>query len=171
VFAAVEVRDAADVLRNWDQIKRDERGTAASLFGDLPGNLPALLYARKVQRRAAAGGETSAVDPAVAGAATGGEKTGAAPAVAGAATGGEKTGAAPAVAELRSRVAALEDSASKEDSFERVGELLFAAVAAARALGVDPELALRQATLRFETRVTAASAAATPIPEGDDTIR
>ena len=139
VFAAVEVRDAADVLRNWDQIKRDERGTAASLFGDLPGNLPALLYARKVQRRAAAGGEPS--------------------------------GAAPAIAEVRSRAAALDDSASREDGFERVGELLFAAVAAARALGVDPELALRQATLRFETRVNAASAATAPVPEGDDTIR
>jgi MazG family protein len=53
VFAAVEVRDAADVLRNWDQIKRDERGTTASLFGDMPENLPALLYARKASSRCA----------------------------------------------------------------------------------------------------------------------
>jgi MazG family protein len=140
VFAAAEVRDAADVLRNWDEIKRGERGTAATLFGDLPGNLPALLYARKVQRRAAAAG-------------------------------GETGGAAPAVAELRDRAAALDDSASSEAGFEQVGELLFAAVAAARELGVDPELALRQATQRFETRVTAANAAPAPDREGKDKIR
>src|ERR1700752_393195 len=29
VFAATEVRDAAEVLRNWDEIKRVERGAAA----------------------------------------------------------------------------------------------------------------------------------------------
>ena len=53
VFGEVEVDSAEGVVRNWDAIKRDEYG---SIFGDLPENLPALLYARKVIRRAANAG-------------------------------------------------------------------------------------------------------------------
>src|SRR4051794_12194556 len=53
VFGEVEVDSAEGVVRNWDAIKRDEHG---SIFGDLPENLPALLYARKVIRRAANAG-------------------------------------------------------------------------------------------------------------------
>jgi uncharacterized protein YabN with tetrapyrrole methylase and pyrophosphatase domain len=49
VFGEVEIDSAEGVVRNWDAIKRDESG---SIFGDLPENLPATLYARKVQRRA-----------------------------------------------------------------------------------------------------------------------
>ena len=47
---------AGEVLRNWDAIKASEPGREAGVFGDVPGNLPALLYARKVQRRAATAG-------------------------------------------------------------------------------------------------------------------
>jgi len=50
VFGEVEIDSAEGVVKNWDAIKRDESG---SIFGDLPENLPALLYARKIQRRAA----------------------------------------------------------------------------------------------------------------------
>jgi uncharacterized protein YabN with tetrapyrrole methylase and pyrophosphatase domain len=53
VFGEVEVDSAEGVVRNWDAIKRDESG---SIFGDLPENLPATLYARKIQRRAANAG-------------------------------------------------------------------------------------------------------------------
>jgi uncharacterized protein YabN with tetrapyrrole methylase and pyrophosphatase domain len=53
VFGDVEVDSAEGVVRNWDAIKRDEHG---SIFGDLPENLPATLYARKIQRRAANAG-------------------------------------------------------------------------------------------------------------------
>jgi len=56
VFGAVEVEGAAEVLRNWDTIKRSEPGRAAGLFADVPENLPGLLHARKVQRRAASTG-------------------------------------------------------------------------------------------------------------------
>ncbi len=47
---------AAEVLRNWDQIKRGETGREPGVFGEVPENLPAPLYARKVQRRAASSG-------------------------------------------------------------------------------------------------------------------
>ena len=56
VFGEVTARSAGEVLRNWDAIKRDEPGREPGLFGEVPGNLPGPLYARKVQRRAAASG-------------------------------------------------------------------------------------------------------------------
>ncbi|MGH2859780.1 MAG: nucleoside triphosphate pyrophosphohydrolase [Solirubrobacteraceae bacterium] len=56
VFGETEVADAAEVLRNWDQIKRTEPGREPGLFGEVPENLPSLLHARKVQRRAASTG-------------------------------------------------------------------------------------------------------------------
>jgi MazG family protein len=46
IFGDVQADTAGEVLRNWDQIKRTEAG-----YGDVPENLPATIYARKVQRR------------------------------------------------------------------------------------------------------------------------
>ena len=56
VFGDVEAGSAAAVLRNWDAIKAGETGREPGIFGDVPENLPALLYARKLQRRAASAG-------------------------------------------------------------------------------------------------------------------
>jgi XTP/dITP diphosphohydrolase/tetrapyrrole methylase family protein/MazG family protein/ATP diphosphatase len=57
VFGETEARTAGEVLRNWDRIKREEEGRGAGEpFADVPENLPALLYARKMQRRAASAG-------------------------------------------------------------------------------------------------------------------
>ena len=56
VFGEVEVEGAAEVLRNWDAIKAGEEGREQGIFGEVPENLPALLYARKLQRRAATAG-------------------------------------------------------------------------------------------------------------------
>jgi len=53
VFGEASARDAQDVLAKWDAIKRGEAGRDTSLFGEVPENLPALLHARKLQRRAA----------------------------------------------------------------------------------------------------------------------
>ena len=92
VFGDASVDTAAGVVRQWDEIKRDdERG--GELFGPLPENLPSLSYARKVQRQA-----------------------------------GEE----------------------RDGRSEIVGDLFFHAVAVARALDVDPELALREAANRFK---------------------
>jgi uncharacterized protein YabN with tetrapyrrole methylase and pyrophosphatase domain len=59
VFGEVQAAAAADVLRNWDAIKATEPGRERGVFGEVPENLPALLYARKVQRRAASAGLTA----------------------------------------------------------------------------------------------------------------
>jgi MazG family protein len=57
VFGETEANTAGEVLKNWDRIKREEEGRGADgPFADVPENLPALLYARKMQRRAASAG-------------------------------------------------------------------------------------------------------------------
>ena len=57
VFGEAEAETAGEVLRNWDRIKREEEGRGAGEpFADVPENLPALLYARKIQRRAPSAG-------------------------------------------------------------------------------------------------------------------
>ncbi len=56
IFGETEVRDAGDVLRNWDAIKRQEPGREPGVFGEVPENLPGLLHARKLQRRVASTG-------------------------------------------------------------------------------------------------------------------
>ncbi len=62
VFAGLAVADADEVKRNWERIKGEERGDADAASGDhdpmagLTGALPALTYAAKVAKRAAAAG-------------------------------------------------------------------------------------------------------------------
>jgi tetrapyrrole methylase family protein/MazG family protein len=55
VFGTVEAETAGQVMRNWEQIKREEKGRASIMDG-IPGDLPSLLYAHKVQRKAASTG-------------------------------------------------------------------------------------------------------------------
>ena len=58
VFAGVQADTPAEVVTNWEQIKRDEKGRASIMDG-IGDGLPSLLYAHKVQRKAASAG----VDP------------------------------------------------------------------------------------------------------------
>jgi len=55
VFGTVEAETAGQVMSNWEQIKREEKGRASIMDG-IPGDLPSLLYAHKVQRKAASAG-------------------------------------------------------------------------------------------------------------------
>jgi XTP/dITP diphosphohydrolase/tetrapyrrole methylase family protein/MazG family protein/ATP diphosphatase len=56
VFGDVDASTAAEVLRNWDDIKRGEAGREPGIFGEVPENLPSPLYARKLLRRASSAG-------------------------------------------------------------------------------------------------------------------
>ena len=56
VFGDTEAQSAGEVLRNWEEIKSGEAGREPGIFGEVPENLPALLYARKLQRRATSAG-------------------------------------------------------------------------------------------------------------------
>jgi tetrapyrrole methylase family protein/MazG family protein len=60
VFAGVEADTPDQVVTNWEQIKRDEKGRTSIMDGIGEG-LPSLLYAHKVQRKAASAG----LDPVV----------------------------------------------------------------------------------------------------------
>ena len=114
---------------------QDGAGRAApAVFHDVPDALPGLLYARKVQRRAA----TAGFDwPDLAGAAR------------------EDAGRA-----RRDRGRACAHRAGPRPRrkqtprvFAELGDLLFTVVNVARVVNVDPELALRATSRRFVTRV------------------
>jgi uncharacterized protein YabN with tetrapyrrole methylase and pyrophosphatase domain len=57
VFGDRAADTAGDVVRNWNQIKRDdERG--GEIFGHIPQTLPSTLYAKKVLKRAEGAGRS-----------------------------------------------------------------------------------------------------------------
>lgn len=58
---------------------------------------------------------------------------------------------------VRDELGELEAAGTPEERFRELGDLLFAVVGVARKLEVDPELALRAASDRFRSRVTAGS--------------
>jgi len=139
VFGDAEARTEGRVRENWERIKTRDEGREG-IFHDVPESLPALLYARKLQRRAAA---IEFEYPDAAGA------------------------LADLDDELRELKEALAtagepdpESEPDEHVFEEVGDVLFAAVNVARRLNVDPELALRAMSRRFAERVERAEALA-----------
>jgi uncharacterized protein YabN with tetrapyrrole methylase and pyrophosphatase domain len=62
VFGDRAADTAGDVVRNWNQIKRDdERG--GEIFGHIPETLPSTLYAKKVLKRAESTGRRPGAVP------------------------------------------------------------------------------------------------------------
>ena len=62
VFGDRAAETAGDVVRNWNQIKReDERG--GEIFGEIPATLPSTLYAKKILKRAGRPFEPSDSNP------------------------------------------------------------------------------------------------------------
>src|SRR6266516_252916 len=130
VFGDEEAKTAGRVRDNWERIKTSHEGREG-VFHDVPDALPALLQARKIQRRAVSVGFEY---PDLAGALE------------------------DLDAELVELKAELGDEPAPETEadlrvFAEFGDLLFAAVNVARRLNVDPELALRAASDRFRSRV------------------
>jgi MazG family protein len=132
VFGEGAASTPGEVRVSWESSKRVLEGRAG-IFHHVSANLPALLYARKVQRRAAAIGFEY---PDTAGA------------------------LADLDDEVRELKAALAQAGERPEEtepdphvFEELGDVLFAAVNVARRLNVDPELALRTMTRRFVERV------------------
>jgi MazG family protein len=140
VFGDVEAETAGRVRSNWEAIKRDQEGRSG-IFHDVPESLPSLLYARKVQRRAAA------IDfeyPHVQGALA------------------DLDDEVREVKEAIEAAGAEPAPETEPDShvFDELGDVLFAAVNVARRVNVDPELALRAASQRFRDRIERAEARA-----------
>ena len=133
VFGDAEARTAGRVRERWDEIKRTEE-EREGIFHHVPESLPALLHARKVQRRAAAIGFEYPD------------------------TAGALEDLDDEVRELKGALAEAGGEVPPETEppahvFEEMGDVFFAAVNVARRLNVDPELALRTMTRRFVERV------------------
>jgi MazG family protein len=132
VFGDAEARTAARVRERWEEIKRTDE-EREGIFHHVPDSLPALLYARKVQRRAAAIGFEYPD------------------------TAGALADLDDEVRELKDALAEAGEIAPETEPpahvFEEMGDVFFAAVNVARRLNVDPELALRTMTRRFVDRV------------------
>jgi len=148
IFADAVAETPADVKHRWERIKVEQEGRRG-IFHDVPAGFPALLYAKKLQQRAASVGfdwdSAAAAFPKVA------EEHAELTALfreAAAGPAAPSPGAAPGLADPHR---------SDPRVAHEVGDLLFATVNVARLLHVDPELALREAGNRFERRVTAAA--------------
>ena len=132
VFGETQLRNAGAVRQRWEQIKARDEGRAG-IFHDVPESLPALLYARKLQRRAAAV-EFEYPD-----------------------TAGALADLEDELRELKEALAAAGEPAAEAEPdphvFDELGDVLFAAVNVARRLNGDPELALRTRARRFADRV------------------
>src|ERR1700675_1701191 len=138
VFGEKRAKDAAEVLKNWEQIKKEERSAAGkkngggskqegktdSLLDGVSRALPAALEGFQLTRRAARiGFDWENVEGVF-------DKM------------SEEAG------ELRQALIAKDGKRTEEE----MGDLLFAAVNLARYLHVDPEIALKKANAKFSTR-------------------
>lgn len=135
VFGDVLADSAAEVVRNWEQIKARERAQEAAgngkavtptdgmpaAFAGLSRSLPALAYAQEMQERAASlGYDWPAVD-----------------------------GVLSKVREEADEMAAAGNDDERREEF---GDLLMVLVNLARKLGIDSESALRAANAKFALR-------------------
>jgi MazG family protein len=135
VFGNVKAETSGEVLKNWAQLKAKEKQatfrkeaasqySAPSALDGVPRNLPALLEAYQMTRRAAqVGFDWERLEGIF-------EKL------------KEET------AELQSALGASDRRASEEE----VGDLLFSVVNLARFLGLDPEVTLKHSNLKFKIR-------------------
>src|SRR6266850_4473334 len=133
VFGEKRAKDAAEVLRNWEQIKAEERqehgetekkGQRKSLLDGVPRGLPATMEGLQLTRKASRAGF-------------------------------DWDNAQGVFEKLREEFAELLRASDEKDAAkmeEEMGDLLFAAVNLARFLQVDPEIALKNANAKFARR-------------------
>lgn len=129
VFGDIEAVDATAVLRNWEQIKREEKrsaGMEAGLLDDVPRSMPAVMEAAKLGSRAAKVGFDW---PDAEGLLAKMEEE---------------------LREVREEMMAGAGAQARME--EEMGDVLFTAVNLARHLKVDPEGALRGANAKFRRR-------------------
>lgn len=124
VFGTVNVSSTDEILSNWEELKKAEKGqaTQADAVDAVARSLPALWRAEKVQKKAAK-------------------------------VGFDWADVSGAMDKLSEEVYELKDAMEgRGDPFEELGDLLFAAVNVARFLNVDPEDALQAASDKFAAR-------------------
>jgi MazG family protein len=159
VFSDVAVGGAADVVVNWEKLKRAEKGERLSLLDGVPHALPALAYAQGVQKRPARVGfdETPTLPAAIAGVRDALDAVEAASRHAAAEPVRQGKDWAVSEGEIARRAAGNRGDHSAPPpppmALERaMGQLLFDVVALARRLRVNPEDALRERAVEFADR-------------------
>jgi len=140
VFGEKRAKDASEVLKNWEQIKaeerraknseqgtgrRDESGKAsASLLDGIPHTLPAVMQGYQLTRRASRiGFDWDDVE-----------------------------GVITKLQEELRELGAARTVQSPEQIENELGDVLFAAVNLARFLKIDPEIALKRTNAKFKSR-------------------
>jgi tetrapyrrole methylase family protein/MazG family protein len=129
VFGDAQAETPEDVLVRWNEIKKQEKAdqgaaAAASVMDGVPRNLPALMEADKVSKKAAGlGFDWPDVD-----------------------------GVLAKVREEAEELANARKTQDAKHVEHELGDLLFTIVNLARYLKVDPEQALRKSTARFRGR-------------------
>jgi tetrapyrrole methylase family protein/MazG family protein len=127
VWGNVQVKDADEVLRNWERLKKQEKAERGqgerppSVFDGVPGAMPALAQAAAYHEKAAKTGfDWSNVDEVIA-----------------------------KLHEELDEVAAAQTDAERQGE---IGDVLTVVVNIARWLKVDPETALRESNRKFKRR-------------------
>ncbi len=136
VFGEKCAKDATEVLKNWEQIKAEERraesgkgsGSSvesekapASVLDGIPHTLPAVMQGFQLTRRASR-------------------------------IGFDWDNVGGVVEKLQEELAELRNAQSSRQIEEELGDVLFAAVNLARFLKVDPEIALKRTNAKFSSR-------------------
>ena len=138
VFGDTAVTDSDAVLRNWEQIKREEKRTAgthaAGLLHDVPRSMPAVMEAAKLGSRAAKVGFDWP----------------------------DASGLLEKMTEEieEVRVELVAETPNRERLEDELGDVLFTAVNLSRHLKIDAEGALRGANAKFRRRFEAMEAVA-----------
>jgi MazG family protein len=133
VFGDVVADDPDQVVANWEEIKKDEKGRASVTEG-IPAALPALVFTSKLARKARAVG-VEPYDPKAS---------------------AQAVSELTALAQLAERAAPHADDPLTRDARDverRVGDLLFAVVNLAQRVGVDAEQALRDRALMLRGEI------------------
>ncbi len=129
VFGTEDARDADEVLRNWERIKKEERQEKhedLSILAGVPDGLPPLLKANRLQGKAAHVGFDWL-----------------------------KGDAAPLFAKLDEEIGEFKEAAGRGDAQnmeEELGDVLFMAVNLARYFKIDPDAALSRVCAKFKAR-------------------
>ena len=127
VFKNVKVKNTEQVLHNWENIKKNEEGKnkQESILKNIPGNLPALIKANKVQSKVERFGfKWKSVKGPI----------------------------KKLKEELKEFIDAVNNGCSKEEIEEEFGDILFTLVNIGRYYKISPEQALNSTIKKFNKR-------------------
>lgn len=125
VFSTTEVKDSEEVVKNWDELKKQEKGSSREMtLSGVPNTMPAMMKAIKIQKKVSKVGFDWSNREEV---------------------------WAKVTEEINETREAIDHKEQKEIE-EEFGDLLFAVTNAARLYGVDAEEALEKCNKKFTNR-------------------